>query len=808
MKKAAASSFMFLLIGMALGLVSTTVAYGQATSVGVPDFTAGGVIPEGMTHDWNLGPTGMRGWMFSRKMVTTDARQIKITEVDPGSPAAGLVAVGDIILGINGQMFSHDPRTEFGTAIVQAESDGGAGRLVLTRWRDGTVDTVTIPLPVLGRYSATAPFECSKSQQVFEAGCRALAKRMEDSGYSRRQNPIVRCLNGLALLSSGDPDYLPIVKQEATWAADFAADSFQTWYYGYAMIFLAEYIMATGDQSVMPGLERLALESAGGQSIVGSWGHTFAGSDGRLQGYGMMNSPGIPLTIGLILARQAGVHAPIVTQAIEKSRKLIRFYVGKGAVPYGDHHPWIETHEDNGKCGMAAVMFALLDDSEAAEFFLRMSVASHGAERDTGHTGNFFNMLWAVPAIALAGSQATGAWMDEFGDWYFDLARRWDGTFAHLGPPEPTPDSYHRWDATSSYLLAYAQPLKKLYVTGKHPAPIEHFSPETVSELIQDGRGWNNLDRTGYYDGLTNQQLFERLESWSPVVRERAAMALGRRADVSVAELIAMLNSSHLESRYGACQVLSKLKSKSAPAVTVLAELLNDDDLWLRIKAAEALAAIGEPAMVVVPTLLKMLAAGPRENDPRNMQQRYLTFAMFDRREGLLRNSLDGVDRELLYEAIRAGLTNQDGRARGNFRSVYQKLSFAEIEPILPAIYEATARPAPSGIMFADEVRLAGIDLMAQYRIEEGMSLCLDIMNIESWGEKARIAHCLKTLNTYGSAAKPLLPRLRQLEIDLARSSQAHRLQDEMDYLKNMIQAIESADEPIELRRIFPSNQP
>ncbi len=81
---------------------------------------------------------------------------------------------------------------------------------------------------------------------------------------------------------------------------------------------------ATGDESVMPGLKRLALEAANGQSIVGSWGHRFAGPDGRLQGYGMMNSPGLPLTISLILAREAGVDDPKVGEALEKSAPLIR----------------------------------------------------------------------------------------------------------------------------------------------------------------------------------------------------------------------------------------------------------------------------------------------------------------------------------------------------------------------------------------------------------------------------------------------------------------------------------------------------
>jgi len=111
---------------------------------------------------------------------------------------------------------------------------------------------------------------------------------------------IARCLNALALLASGNPEYVPLMKREAHWAAEFSADNFQTWYYGYVMMLLAEYKTATGDESVMPGLRRLALAAANGQSIVGSWGHKSAGSDGRLQGYGMMNAPGLPLTIAMM----------------------------------------------------------------------------------------------------------------------------------------------------------------------------------------------------------------------------------------------------------------------------------------------------------------------------------------------------------------------------------------------------------------------------------------------------------------------------------------------------------------------------
>ncbi|MHB8896778.1 MAG: DUF6288 domain-containing protein, partial [Candidatus Geothermincolia bacterium] len=389
------------------------LAAGKNQPLTIPDFTKGDAIPANAEHDWNLGPTGLRGWMFCDKMVTTDARQISITKVEKGSPADGVFLVGDVILGVGGKPFSYDPRTEFGKAITAAESEAGGGKLTVTRWRAGKAEEVVVKLPVLGSYSATAPFDCPKSKRILEQGCKTLAEKVAKSSHA--EDPIVRSLNALALLASGDPAYLPLVKKEAQWAAGFSEDLMQTWYYGYVMILLSEYALATGDQSVMPGLRRLALEAANGQSAVGSWGHGFARPDGRLGGYGMMNSPGVPLTISLVLAREAGVKDPELARAIELSARLLGFYIGKGAIPYGDHHPWIETHEDNGKCGMTAVLFNLLGEAKGAEFFSRMSVASHGPERDTGHTGNFFNILWAMPGVAQSGPHATGAWMQEFG---------------------------------------------------------------------------------------------------------------------------------------------------------------------------------------------------------------------------------------------------------------------------------------------------------------------------------------------------------------------------------------------------------
>ena len=738
-------------------------AIGGGQAAEVPDFTQGAKIPEDAKHDWNLGATGLRGWMYCDKMVTSDARQIAITKVAKGSPAYGILEVGDVILGVGGKPFSYDPRTEMGKALTAAESEAGSGELTLSRWRAGSSEEVVVKIPVLGTYSPTAPYDCPKSKRILEQGCRELAKRMEDPSYTRRLDPIPRSLNALALLASGQESYLPLIQKEAQWAASFKDEGMATWYYGYVMMLLAEYKIATGDDSVMPGLKRLALEAANGQSAVGSWGHRFARPDGRLYGYGMMNSPGLPLTISMVMARQAGVEDPALDRAIELSVRLMRFYIHKGAIPYGDHHPWIETHEDNGKCGMASVLFNLIGESKGAEFFSRMSVAAHGPERDTGHTGNFFNILWSLPGISQSGPNATGAWMNEFGGWYFDLARRFDGSFLHQGPPENDRDSYAGWDCTGSYLLAYAMPLKKLYLTGKKSDAVPKLDVATAESLIDDGRGWNNKDRNSFYDALSNEQLLERLGSWSPVVRERAAMALGRRKSVPVEPLIQMLDSPSLEARYGACQGLSQLRRRGMPAVAALQKTLAHDDLWLRIKAAEALAAIGKPAMQTVPQLLELLAQVDLENDPRGMQQRYLSFALFDR-DGMLGRSLDGVDREALYNAVRAGLKNQDGRARGSIGSVYRQLSLGEILPLLPAIHEAIIQPAPSGEMFADGIRVEGLRLLAEHHIEEGISaLVLYTRDQNPWESQNRTPELMKILLSYGAHAKGVIPELTKI---------------------------------------------
>jgi hypothetical protein len=279
-------------------------------------------------------------------------------------------------------------------------------------------------------------------------------------------------------------------------------------------------------------------------------------------------------------------------------------------------------------------------------------------------------------------------------------------------------------------------------------------------------------------------------------------MELARREGDPAPRLIAMLSETDLHTRLGACQALIMLKDRAAPAVPALRHTLKAEDLWLRIKAAEALSSVGQAAMSTVPDLLEMLASAYPKSDPRGMQQRYLCFALFNRRDGLLGRSLEGVDREALFVAVGAGLGNEDGRARGALSSVYNNLAYEEIEPLLPVIHQAVVEPAPSGIMFADGIRLSGLEILAQHRIEEGMSLCLDIMGVDRWGKRNRITKCLEILQTFGSAAQSMLPRLVELEKQLLAHQESKGLQPQIDLVRQTMAAIKTDTHPPILRSL------
>jgi hypothetical protein len=62
----------------------------------MPDFTKGDVVAKDGPHDWTLGPTGARGWIYTNSGHSGEARQILVTAVAKGSPCEPVLSVGSM----------------------------------------------------------------------------------------------------------------------------------------------------------------------------------------------------------------------------------------------------------------------------------------------------------------------------------------------------------------------------------------------------------------------------------------------------------------------------------------------------------------------------------------------------------------------------------------------------------------------------------------------------------------------------------------------------------------------------------------
>jgi HEAT repeat protein len=431
-----------------------------------------------------------------------------------------------------------------------------------------------------------------------------------------------------------------------------------------------------------------------------------------------------------------------------------------------------------------------------------MTAAAY-SERERGHTGNYFNHLWALLGVARCGPHALGAYLKEQ-SWHYDFARGKDHVFLYQPSPEGAEEyrAYIGWDCSGSNLLSFSLPLKSLRITGKKPFVTTQLNPAETAEIIAAGRHFTFKDDPEQYEERATDQLLDGLKSWSPFVRKRSAAALGKRADEgTLGALIQRLESTDASTRYGAIEALGALGPRANAAAQKLRVALRDPDPWIQCLAAEAITHLGpdERKASVSDLLAVTIASNPA--DPRRHAALAASLALFKAYPGvrapnsILQESLDGVDRTKLYPALQALLQHEDSIARGTAARAFKHLTDHDLVEMLPHILPAIKNMAPSNEMFADGVRLAGIDLLSRLRVREGMQLCVETIEPDRWGERNRSSECLNYLHRYGAHAKPLLPKLRELRTYLASVKKAPA--ETLKRFDDHIAKIESAsDEP------------
>lgn len=788
--------------GLHLALVLCGVT---SASAAPPDLTTGGV-PDN-TDTINLGPTGLRGWVYDTNAARTgESRQIKITAVDAGSPAAGILAANDVILGADGSgaspiAFSADARKSLALAIAAAEARA-TPTLQLLRWRAGTTDTVQLTLRTMGAYSATAPYNCPKSAMILAEGAQYAFAQQTAGRYS---------FGTLALLAAGNPahqakvqtDARALIPSAATMAAmkSNVRDTASTWERGHVLIVLTEYYLATNDAMVLPAIEAYAVNIAKNQSLFGTVGHIYAektasgGNNGPMGGvYGVVNSTGMPCFLGLLLAKECGLTNPEIAPAIERTSRFFAYYTGKGAIPYGEHEPYYQAHESNGKCGLSSLAFSLQANRIAeGKFFAKMATAS-ADERENGHTGAFFNYLWA-PLGANSGGEAAAAAFFSKVSWHYDLARRWNGAFVYdnLNGEGPVNGSeYNDFRMSTVALLTYAMPLRRLHITGRNQNPARLLSPTDVTAAVAAN------DYTPTSRSLT--QLVSDLGNWSPRVRNKASDELKIRSGTGalVSQLTTQANDPIGTSRVGACLALGKIVdsgSANARAVT-LAALLTDADNSVRFYAGEALRQLGSARTPVVNTILAAAASTARplvpfiEEDPLQFAHSKTAMLLFYSGnaygpKGVLYNSITGIDRNLLYPAIRAVAATPTGLARSTLYSTYSLLTKNDTIAVAEAIVDSVQYRAPADKMFTSGVRQGGLAVLQKYGFAEGVPLS-KIFMIDDVRDSEKPA-ALNVLKSYAGGITTVVPDPGVIEYleSLLRGSQGANAQAVLTAIAN-----------------------
>ena len=808
----------------ALLLTLTISAFSAEPPKTPPDLTRDSAVDRKLTY--NLGATGLRGWIYTKPAnyldslqgrTTAASRQILVTHVGAKSPADGVVNVDDVILGVGGRPFSEDARKSFAGAIQLAEQTGS---LKMTIWRAGKTQDVELKMRVLGAYSATAPYACSKSKLIFEDACKVLAAEPLKDG-------IMGSISALALLSTGNAEYLPKVQEFARKMGPPSLklelkDGMVVWDWGYRNLFLSEYFLLTGDKEVLHAINEYTLTLAKGQSLYGTFGHGLSRltPEGKLHGsippYGPVNEAGLIGNLAIVMGKKCGVADPEVDAAIARAAGFFGYFVDKGSIPYGEHEPW-PYHENNGKVSMSAVLFALQGNKvKEAQFFAKMATAGYRS-RECGHTGQGFSYLWSALGANVGGPAAAAAFVRE-ASWHLDLVRRCDGSFTYdggeqYGPGKTDDDTYYGKSGyyglspNATYVLTYAMPLKKLCITGKEAKPANSLSAAEVTSAIASGRF--DTARTK----MTPKELVAAFGDWSPIVRGWAADELAERpeAKAMVPELIALADGKDVHVIQGACEALGEIKS--VEALPVLVRRLSHTDRWVRFKAAQAIKKMGGAAKPAIPEILGALVQTTEPllpvnwADPIQLTHGQLAATLF---EGPLADAVQAADPKLLYPAIQAISRNADGMARAKLRSFFdRRLKLEDVVALAPDIFAAVKTPSPADTMFSNEIRMGGFKALTKYNFKEGVEVGVEFAKTQGGhGSENRTGEIMKEIVKYGTAARGAIPGLRELIVSF--NEQCARGEYPKGELNNRrvgavedaIKAIETATSQPELRSI------
>ncbi|MFT4541723.1 MAG: hypothetical protein ACI835_004185 [Planctomycetota bacterium] len=492
-----ASALSVFVAGQALGVqvhYNNGYPWSQSASSG-PDAAVGGWW-------YNLGITGMRV-----KLMPIAPKHLLVRYVFPGSPADGVVQVGDVLTGAGGLAFVEDhqngygvdvfgaqgPIGEFSVALEAAQSPSAGGMLDVTLDRAGTIHNVVLPIgTTYGSFTATYPFNCPKSAQIRTELLDYLVSTQGSNGSwgVAPQNTFAP----LALLTSNVPAHIAAAEANVQFHADTTRGDFtelnglDNWRYMAAGIVMAEYFLQTGDANILPELQevhdfiarsqyqdrsqvnpRVQLSHPGSYPTApeeqhGGWGH-----NPGFEGYGP-----IAMTTGqgaLVFALMDRCGITIRRSRLDAAYKYLQRGTGtNGYLWYLDEVASNNSWADVGRTGASAVANFLspFSDSHYHVDAMRHTtmMGIHPESFPDTHGSPMMGMGYA--AAALAFDLPNLRRMMDANRFWFALSQCTDGSYYY----QPNRDNAgfggdSRIIASAITAFIFSIPLQNLVVTGR-----------------------------------------------------------------------------------------------------------------------------------------------------------------------------------------------------------------------------------------------------------------------------------------------------------------------------------------------------
>lgn len=429
---------------------AVTLVNGQLKRIGYPHFSG-----------W-LGPIGIKTGPFGPNM--------GVQEVMSGSPAYGKIFKGDVIYSANGKLLGDDEEMTMASAITESEAKDG--KMVLGVHREGKNLNIELQLKPMGRYSATSPWDCLKTEKIVDNLESNLAQRGAPAGFLHG--------DAIFLLAAGSPEYQWLVRKTAMGTKASAGNN---WALGYSTQYLSEYYLATGDKSVLPTIQKQCdlirdMQIREDSRRNGGW----YGRGVKPRGYPAMVHAGISAMLGLALARETGVNVD------EETWKRGLAYLERKGTPMGqsiygdafrDAPKLIDPEKllagklstENGKLAEAAVFYDIIGDKRSA--YINSNISTHAwYSTYGGHGGHYWDQYWTPLGAAVHSKDAYTYFMKNH-RWFRECNRMFDGRLITGSKKN-----------IASTGLALVVPNRRLRILGAPKSPFSPGAPEALKPAL------------------------------------------------------------------------------------------------------------------------------------------------------------------------------------------------------------------------------------------------------------------------------------------------------------------------------------